>query len=93
MSSFNSGQFERELKKAVEKTANEGMKKVGVSLQRALDGVYRTHQGKPPSEIEAALVSALRRADFTPDAGQIKSWAKAISDGTRVKVDVQRVRL
>jgi len=40
VSGFDLRKFERDLKKAVEKAANEGMRKIGNDLQRTFDGVY-----------------------------------------------------
>lgn len=92
MTGFDARKFERDLKKAVEKAANEGMRKVGSDLQRTFDAVYRTHSGKPVTEVRTALSAALRRAAFTPSAGQLRSWSEAISSGTYIKVDVQPAR-
>ena len=89
---FDARAFERDLKKAVEKDVNQHMKKVGSDLQRALDGVSRTHGGQPASEVRPALVAALRRADFTPDRKQLDSWSEAISEGTKITVDVKPTR-
>ena len=92
MSGFDARRFERDLKKAVEKAANDGMRKVGNDLQRTFDGVFRTNGGKPVAEVRAALSSALRRADFTASAEQLRSWSEAISDGTHITVDVKPAR-
>ena len=92
MSEFDSRKFERDLKKAVEKAANDGMRKIGNDLQRTFDGVYRTHHGKPVAQVRAALTSALRRADFTPSPEQLRSWSQAISDGTHITVNVRPAR-
>lgn len=92
MSGFDSRKFERDLKKAVEKAANEGMRKIGNDLQRTFDSVYRTHHGQPVAQVRPALTSALRRADFTPTAEQLRSWSEAISDGTHITVDVRPAR-
>ena len=86
------GSFERDLRKAFESAANAGVQKVGTNMQAAFDSVYRTHKGKPVSQVRPALRSALRGRDFTPDTKQLESWAKAISDGTKIVVDVEKVR-
>lgn len=54
---FDARAFEYDLKKAVEKDVNQHMKKVGSDLQRTLDGVSRTHGGKPVSEVRPAAAS------------------------------------
>jgi hypothetical protein len=89
---FDARAFERDLKKAVADDVNKHMKKVGSDLQRALDGVSRTHSGKPASEVRPALAAALRRADFTPDQEQLDSWSEAISECTKITVDVKSFR-
>lgn len=85
--------FERDLRKAVEKAANDGMKKVGADIQRAFDRVHRMHGGKPVSNVRTALREEMRRSGFAPDQRQLDSWAKAISDGTHITVQVDNVRL
>lgn len=92
MTGFDARKFERDLKKAVEKAANEGMRKIGNDLQRTFDAVYRPHNGKPLTEVRTALSAALRRADFTPSSEQLRSWSEAISTGTYIKVDVKPAR-
>lgn len=93
MAGFDARKFERDLKKAVEKAANDGMKKIGGDLQRALDSVFRSHRGKPVDQVRIALGTALRRADFTPTVAQLQSWSQAISKGTHINVDVKPTRL
>lgn len=92
MAGFDARKFERDLKKAAEKAANDGMRKIGSDLQRALDSVFRSHRGKPVDQVRTALGTALRRADFTPSGEQLRSWSKAISEGTHIKVDVKPAR-
>ena len=92
-SGFDSRRFERELKKSVEKAANDGLQKIGHNLQRAFDSVYNSHKGEPVAQVRTTLASALRRADFTADDAQLRSWSEAISEGRHITVDVKPARL
>ena len=77
---------------AVEKAANAAMENFGAEFQRLLDQLHETHAGEPPEAVQAALHTACRRVGLTPDAGQLQSWGQAISDGTRIVLDIQKVR-
>lgn len=92
MAGFDARKFERDLKRAVEKAANDGMGKIGRDLQRELDSVFRSYRGKPVDQVRTALGAALRRANFTPSAEQLRSWSQAISEGTHIRVDVKPTR-
>ena len=61
MARFNSHEFERNLKKAFEKSVNDAVKGSAAKFQRALDGVLRSHSGRPVEEVKPVLRSALRR--------------------------------
>ncbi len=93
MVSFNSNEFERNLRKATEEAANDAMKKTAAQLQHVLDGVHRTHAGKPLQDVKPVLNAACRRVDFTLNDEQLVSWATAISEGTRIVVKPEHVRL
>lgn len=80
-------------KRAFERLANGVLKKRAAEIQGALDGVYRSHAGRPVHEVRAALSSACRRARLTPDAEQVRSWSQTISEGKRIVLDVKTVRL
>lgn len=80
-------------KRALETVANDALKKRVAELQRLFDPIHQSHAGKPASEVLPALRSACRSAEMTPDKQQLTSWAQAISDGTRIVLDVRRLRL
>lgn len=80
-------------KRALEKVANDAMRQRGAEMQRMFDQMHRSHAGKPLEDVKAALRTACRRAGLTPDARQLQTWGQAISDGTRIVLDVQKVRL
>ena len=79
-------------KRALETVANEAVKKRGAEMQRVFDQVHRSNAGKPLEDVKAALRTACRRIGVTPDAGQLQSWAQAISEGTRIVFDIRKVR-
>lgn len=80
-------------KRALEMVANEAVRKRAFEMQRALDAVHRSHQGKAVGEVKAALRSACRRAEMTPDAQQLQQWSELISRGTRIVFEVKPTRL
>lgn len=80
-------------KRALERVADDALRRRAAEMQRALDAVHRTHAGKPVAEVEPALRSACRRAEMTPDGSQLRQWADAISAGTRIVFKPDRVRL
>ena len=80
-------------RRAVERAANDALRKHGAEIQRVFDQVHRSHAGKAPEDVKAALRTACRRVGVTPDAEQLQTWGQAISDGTRIVLDVQKLRL
>lgn len=80
-------------KRALERMADDALRRRVAEMQRALDGVHRAHGGKPVAEVAPALRSACRRAEMTPDDSQVAQWAEVISAGTRIVLDPDRVRL
>jgi hypothetical protein len=93
MVSFDSGDFNRQLKGSMESAANEGMAHVASELQRIFDSVIETDGGRPVEQVKAALRSACSRSEFTLDDVQLTAYATAISEGTRVVVEPERIRL
>ena len=81
--------FKRELRKAVEQQANQLVKESGRALQREVDAVYNKRADRSIDEIKADLESRLRRLDFRFEAGEMEEWARAISEGDRVVIQVK----
>jgi hypothetical protein len=83
---------EREFRRQVEKAANDGLREMARDLQSTLDRVHHQHAGKPPDEVKRHLRTALRgKGDFKDR--QLQEYAGAISEGRRIVIDPQRVRL
>lgn len=90
---FNADEFERNLKRAAEQSANEGMRRIGANLQRVLDSLLQTHAGKPVEEIKLALAESCRHRDLNLDDEHITAYALAVHEGQRVVIEVKKVRL
>jgi hypothetical protein len=88
---FNANDFSRKLERAVKDKANVALSGVGRGLQQACDQVYAAREGKSVEEIYAELGANVRRRNLAitiPDAN-LRSYAGAIAEGTRVKVNVK----
>jgi hypothetical protein len=92
MATFDSSSFERDLRRAAEQVANDGMKQLASKLQRLFDDLLNSHGGKPVDEVKAALATACEREDFTPGEEDLTAYATAISEGTRVVIRPETVR-
>lgn len=77
---------------AVERVANDAMRRLGAELQREVDQVHHGHIGKPLADTKDALGAACGSVGITPSEEQLEAWAQAISDGTRIVIDVQTVK-
>ena len=77
----------------MERSANDLMRQSASELQSAFDSVSATHGGRPVDEVKPALAQACRRHDFTFDDDDLTAYATAISEGTRIVVETQDVRL
>jgi hypothetical protein len=92
-SSFKFEFDQRGLKKAVEKAANKAVKVAAKNAQRVLDRVHRSHAGRPVNDVMARLRSAARSAGWKFTDGELRPYAEAISQGTRVVFKPGRARL
>jgi hypothetical protein len=93
MTTFDSSSFERDLRRAAEQVANDGMEELASKLQRLFDDLLRSSGGKPVDEIKAALAASCKREDFSLDEEDLTTYSTAISEGTRIVVQPERVRL
>jgi hypothetical protein len=84
---FDSGEFRKQLDKAVYDQARQAVEQKGEDLQALFDEVWASHRGLPMEEVAAELRRrAEGRADFSEV--QIDGYARAISEGRRVVVQV-----
>jgi hypothetical protein len=84
---FDSGEFRKQLDKAVYDQARQAVEQKGEDLQALFDEVWASHRGRPMEEVAAELRRrAEGRADFSEV--QIDGYARAISEGRRVVVQV-----
>jgi hypothetical protein len=90
---FDSDGFKRNLQRDMERSANELMRQSASELQSAFDSVLASHGGHPVDEVKPALTLACQRHDFTFDEDDLTAYATAISEGTRIVVETQDVRL
>jgi hypothetical protein len=50
LAGFDARKFERDLRKAIEKPASDGMREIANDLKGTFDVVHQTHRGKPLAE-------------------------------------------
>jgi hypothetical protein len=93
VSSFDADEFKRNLRRAAEQSANEGMRKISADLQRMFDGLLTSHGGRPIEEVETAVRTACQRHQLKLDESELTAYATAISEGTRIIMKPQPVRL
>ena len=86
-------QFERDLKKAMEKAANDGVQEAARKSQRLLDGVAARCAGQTEDQVLEVLRTETRRAGWKATDGELRGYAQAISQGNRIVVRADRVRL
>ena len=77
----------------MEQVVEGGLNKIGSDLQEALDEVKATHGGKPVEEVAPALRSALAAHDMNLPEEHFDAYTKAISEGRRVVIEVQKPNL
>ncbi len=86
-------QFERDLKQAMEKAANSGMQEAARKTQRLLDGVANRCAGQTEDQVLQVLRTETRRAGWKATDGELRGYAEAISQGNRIVVRADQVRL
>ena len=77
---------DRGFRKAIDKVANDAVREAAKDAQRVFDRVHRSHAGKPVEQVMPALRSAARSADWKFTDTDLRSYAEAISQGTRIIV-------
>ncbi len=71
MSSFDANEFKRNLRRAAEQSANEGMRKISADLQRMFDGLLKSHGGQPIEEVKTAVRTACQRHQLKLDESEL----------------------
>jgi hypothetical protein len=77
---------DHKFRKAIDKVAKDAVREVAKDAQRVFDRVHRSHAGKPVEQVMPALRSAARSADWKFTDAELRSYAEAISQGTRIIV-------
>lgn len=75
--------------RALQKLAKEGVEKnVLPAVQRALDDVFRSHNGKPVADIKPVLKRRWARIGqgYKLTDPDLTAYAEAISEGRRIRV-------
>jgi hypothetical protein len=92
-SSFDTGDFARNLNRAAEQQANEALRQVANNAQAKVDAVQRDHTGDPVETIIPVLRAALADLELTGGDDDFMAWAKVIAGGGRVFIKPERVRI
>lgn len=76
------------IKKAMKKQVDAAMRDRQQSLQQVVDGLARSHKGRPVDEIKPVL--AKRWRDALDGSGsisepQLSEWAQYLSDGRKIQ--------
>jgi hypothetical protein len=90
---FDSQGFKRDLKRQMEQAANDAMRESASQLQAASDSVLASHGGHPIEEVKPMLAEECQRHEFAFDDHDLTNYATAISQGTRILVKPEQVRL
>ena len=85
--------FKRDLRRATERAANDGLRQSAQELQRELNAVSNSHGGRPIDEVKPALRAASKRIGMQLSEEELTEFATAISEGVPITVKAQRVRL
>ena len=86
-------QFDRDLKKMMERAANDGVQEVARKTQRLLDSVSARCAGQTEDQVLTVLRSEARRAGWKAMATELSTYAQAISEGRSIVVRADQVRL
>lgn len=80
-------------KKALKKIADDAVKKVMKEAQPHFDRLHREHKGKAIGEIEPHVRAMLSRLGWKADASDVRSYAKATSDGDRIVLKAGDIKM
>jgi len=78
--------------KAMKKLARDVANDVGKKFQAELDRIARSNKGRPVPDVKRQVLQAMKRTGVDAPDATATGYATAISEGTRLKVDVQRIK-
>jgi hypothetical protein len=92
--SFNDNDFSQNLRSAMGDQVNAAMTSIASSLQDKLDAFCAEYLGRPIDEVRSALIASgpAFEIQWTNDS-ETDEWARAISDGHRIVLEVPDVEL
>jgi hypothetical protein len=88
-----SNDLERQIRKAVNKTVERGMKEVGDSLVRDLNNLGMTNRGKSTAKFDPLVRQVLTKHGLKFDASDVTAYAQALSEGRKIEAVVKAPRL
>lgn len=71
-------------KRAIDKLAQDAVKKVKRKAQPEFDRLYRECSGKPLSEVKPKVEALLQKLDWKADRREVDAYAEAIARGDRI---------
>ena len=81
--------FERDLKRQVQKVADKGVRDAANTAQKSFDSVFAAHKFEPVEDVIPHMREAFRRADLKPDdEAEVRRYAQSVTDGERIVVKV-----
>lgn len=78
--------------KAMKKLAQDVANDVGKKFQAELDRIVRSNKGKPVPDVKRQVLQAMKRTGVDAPDATATGYATTISEGTRLTVDVQRIK-
>lgn len=84
---------EREFKRLMEKEVQAGIDKMAAEQNRELDRLRQQYTGRPVEQIKPALQRLFARYDGKITEPDLTEWAQLISDGTKITLKPDRIRL
>lgn len=84
---------EREFKRLMQTEVQKGVDKVAAEQTRDLDRLRQQYAGRAVAEIKPALQQLFRRYDGKITDPELTEWAQMVSDGTRITMKADRIRL
>ena len=84
---------ERGFKRAMEKAANDAIRKIAAESQPKLDAVFNAHKGRPVEEVIPPLRATVTEMGWTMTEDELRDYAEAISGEQRIVLRPENVNL